>query len=176
MVPEHTSVKLVAHCTAQRLRAATDDGGFLLPCAGEGVPVGYHRQRFIEAGLMTEDGQKTEYTLRMEVVAANLGLKDSIHIGINVMLTSCTRWDSIMVLVQVTSLPCYCLLCAVVILLAFVVLTTRLSSMGIIAARCTYRTLGTSSTRSMCPQRCTELPSCHESMRCGGVWQAADEK
>lgn len=92
--------------------------------------MGYHRQRFIEAGLMTEDGQKTEYTLRMEVVAANLGLKDSIHIGINVMLTSCTRWDSIMVLVQVTSLPCCCLLCAVLILLAFMVLTARLSSMA----------------------------------------------
>ena len=90
------------HCS----RAVTDNGGPLLPCAGEGVPVGYHRQRFIEAGLMTEDGQKTEYTLRMEVVAANLGLKDSIHIGINVMLTSCTRWDSIMVLVQVPQMPC----------------------------------------------------------------------
>ena len=52
---------------------------------------------------MTPDDKKTEYMLRMEEVAEGLGIKDPIHIGINVMLTSCTRWESIMVLVQVVT-------------------------------------------------------------------------
>ena len=83
---------------------------------------------------MTEDGQKTEYTLRMEVVAANLGLKDSIHIGINVMLTSCTRWDSIMVLVQVTNFPCCCLLLAILTVLTFAVLNHK--PQAVVASSC----------------------------------------
>lgn len=73
-------------------------------CAGDGFEVGYFQQRFADAKLLNPDGSKSDYVKRMEERAEALSIKDPIHIGINVMLTNCTRWESIMVIVQV----CFC--------------------------------------------------------------------
>lgn len=66
--------------------------------------MGHWRQRFTEGGLLTPDGKPAKCVSDMEARAKAQGVKDPVHIGVNVLLTNCTRWDSILVLVQVPQL------------------------------------------------------------------------
>ncbi len=76
--------------------------GFCLRRAGDGFEAGLFRQMFIDAGLLNDDGSPGPPVIEMQGRAEATGVKDPLHIGINVMLTSCQRWESVMVIVQVS--------------------------------------------------------------------------
>lgn len=74
--------------------------------AGDGFQRGYFLRKFVEPGLLNPDGSPGPPVLEMQQRAEATGVKDPLHIGINVMLTNCQRWESIMVIVQVRVTSC----------------------------------------------------------------------